>query len=156
MLFALAKSCLTSSLFTITYYLPKNDAVAHDILKEYGSTAHPERGFAWCSFAIAKSGQQSAALRMILNSYHAKRGARFRTLCAPAKHKKRRLLASFRVWLGHRDSNPGSDGVRVRCLTAWRCPNVYDHIIIAEDSSFVNNFFQKNKKISCISKKRIK
>ena len=85
----------------------KKDAVAHDLIKEYGSTAHPDRGF---------------ALDGIQNSYHAKRGARFRTLCAPAKHKKRRLLASFCVWLGHRDSNPGSDGVRVRCLTAWRYP----------------------------------
>ena len=28
-------------------------------------------------------------------------------------------------WLGWRDSNPRDDGVKVRCLTAWRQPNIY-------------------------------
>ena len=27
-------------------------------------------------------------------------------------------------WLGWRDSNPRGDGVKVRCLTAWRQPNI--------------------------------
>ena len=28
------------------------------------------------------------------------------------------------MWLRHKDSNLGNDGVRVRCLTAWRYPNL--------------------------------
>ena len=28
-------------------------------------------------------------------------------------------------WLGYLDSNQGNDGVKVRCLTAWRHPNIY-------------------------------
>ena len=51
-------------------------------------------------------------------------------------------------WLGHRDSNPGNDGVRVRCLTAWRCPNIYFTTrIIAENFLFVNRYLQKKIKL---------
>ncbi len=63
--------------------------------------------------------------------------------------KKARLIGLFSVciffvaqtWLGCRDSNPGSDGVRVRCLTAWRHPSVitdlFSFIIISHIFKFV-------------------
>ena len=43
-------------------------------------------------------------------------------------HCKNPLLSSRQkrvfTWLGWRDSNPRDDGVKVRCLTAWRQPNI--------------------------------
>ena len=35
-----------------------------------------------------------------------------------------RIRYEYSAWLGWRDSNPRDDGVKVRCLTAWRQPNV--------------------------------
>ena len=32
-------------------------------------------------------------------------------------------MSGLLLWLGRRDSNPRDDGVKVRCLTAWRRPN---------------------------------
>ena len=34
------------------------------------------------------------------------------------------IFLVFLGWLGWRDSNPRDDGVKVRCLTAWRQPNM--------------------------------
>ena len=36
----------------------------------------------------------------------------------------RDLGAAACRWLGWRDSNPRDDGVKVRCLTAWRQPSI--------------------------------
>ena len=55
--------------------------------------------------------------------------------------KKARSYERAFFWLGHRDSNPGNDGVRVRCLTAWRCPNnkrYYSRLPL-----FCQGFFEK-------------
>ena len=57
-------------------------------------------------------------------------------------------------WLGHRDSNPGNDGVRVRCLTAWRCPNIFNALYYSRIflrcqylfSTFFKNLFSFQKK----------
>ncbi len=40
------------------------------------------------------------------------------------KEKARNPHDSWLFWLGWRDSNPRDDGVKVRCLTAWRQPNM--------------------------------
>ena len=63
--------------------------------------------------------------------------------------KKIRQVETCRIfWLGHRDSNPGNDGVRVRCLTAWRCPNIYFTTrIIADFFLLVNRYLQKKIKL---------
>ena len=48
------------------------------------------------------------------------------SLCDKENEKLQLNNKSELFWLGHRDSNPGNDGVRVRCLTAWRCPNIFN------------------------------
>ena len=48
---------------------------------------------------------------------------------------------------------PANAGVKVRCLTAWRRPNIYDFNIIHDLGTFVKYFFQKIRKF--FLKKRI-
>ncbi len=66
----------------------------------------------------------------------------------------KKILVAFATrifWLGHRDSNPGNDGVRVRCLTAWRCPNIsLTKRIIADFFRLVNRYLQKNPKLFAV------
>ena len=46
-------------------------------------------------------------------------------------------------WLGWRDSNPRGDGVKVRCLTAWRQPNIRYPKSIAYFRPLVKRFKQR-------------
>ena len=62
------------------------------------------------------------------------------SLCDKENEKLQLNNKSELFWLGHRDSNPGNDGVRVRCLTAWRCPTTDN--IISQSSCFVNTFLK--------------
>ena len=47
--------------------------------------------------------------------YKKKLDTRFDTYC---------IKTGVQLWLGWKDSNLRNDGVRVRCLTTWRHPNV--------------------------------
>ena len=47
------------------------------------------------------------------------------------------------TWLGWRDSNPRGDGVKVRCLTAWRQPNIRYPKSIAYFRPLVKRFKQR-------------
>lgn len=58
------------------------------------------------------------------------------------------------IWLGWKDLNPRNNGVRVRCLTTWRHPNIRfcplsfsDLFIISHFFVFVKSFFKFLKKI---------
>ena len=62
-----------------------------------------------------------------------------------AKQKGHRLV-SFSFWLGHQDSNLGNDGVRVRCLTAWRCPIAFNGRYYSTLSFICQGVFEKNSK----------
>ena len=73
----------------------------------------------------------------------------------PAAWIKKSSFRRTRIfWLGHRDSNPGNDGVRVRCLTAWRCPNIFNALYYSRYfigcqylfSTFLKNLFSFQKK----------
>lgn len=39
-------------------------------------------------------------------------------------YKKRTAFYTVLNWLGWKDLNPRNGGVRVRCLTTWRHPNI--------------------------------
>lgn len=69
------------------------------------------------------------------------------------KNKKTRCNASGFHWLGWKDLNPRNNGVRVRCLTTWRHPNISfchllfsDLFIISHFFVFVKSFFQISQK----------
>ena len=62
------------------------------------------------------------------------------TLC-PSQNEKKDTFRCPSFWLGHRDSNPGNDGVRVRCLTAWRCPNIFNALYYNRKKSVCQYLF---------------
>ena len=85
-----------------------------------------------------------------------------RKWCCAYRHKwKNPTLTSWIFWLGHRDSNPGNDGVRVRCLTAWRCPNIFNAVYYSRWGRICQDFFSnsflffKNSRKSCTDMLRI-
>ncbi len=57
------------------------------------------------------------------------------------------------LMVGVEGFEPSNNGVRVRCLTAWRHPSVFQcrvshsFYIIPHSKTFVKPFFKKNKKI---------
>ena len=69
------------------------------------------------------------------------------------KNKKPDALHLVFIWLGWKDLNPRNNGVRVRCLTTWRHPNISfchllfsDLFIISHFFVFVKSFFQISQK----------
>ena len=69
------------------------------------------------------------------------------------KNKKPDALHLVFIWLGWKDLNPRNNGVRVRCLTTWRHPNIWfcplsfsDLFIISHFFVFVKSFFQISQK----------
>ncbi len=50
--------------------------------------------------------------------------------CLSCKNKRSvHNKCTDQVWLGWKDLNPRNNGVRVRCLTTWRHPNVFAYVL---------------------------
>ena len=69
------------------------------------------------------------------------------------KNKKPDALHLVFIWLGWKDLNPRNNGVRVRCLTTWRHPNISSCHLLFSDLFIISHFFVFVKSFFQISQK---